>query len=190
MRKVLLTLTLCVALAALVGVAFAQDAPAPKPAVTSPVPTPAPPTIEVLRSGPCILPTLRIINPQMVQILSASLSLTDDQKAKLTELLESSDSVLKPKIEVQIKAGQDYVALLTKVGSTQTELAAAADKAMKAETDVLMAKIGAFVAVRGLLTADQNEQFSKRLSQYMRPWLGGGEVPPPPVPGHAPAPGK
>ena len=191
MRKVMFTLALCVALAALVGAAFAQTAPAPTTAATavaSPMTPPAPPSIDILRHAPCILPTLRLINPQMVQILSASLSLTDDQKTKLTALLESSGKALKPKIEAQVKAGQDYVAVLTKNGATQAELAAAADKAMKAETDILMAKIGTLFAVRTLLTADQNEQFSKRLAQSMRPWQGGGRAPGPPMPRRAPAP--
>jgi len=195
MRKVLLTLALCVALAALVGAAFAQAAPAPTtaaPAVASPVTPPPHFRMEILRPAPCILPTLRLINPQMVQIMSVSLSLTDDQKTKLTALLDSSDKVLKPKIEAQVKAGQDYVAQLTKIGATQAELAAAADKAMKAETDVMMAKIETLFAVRGLLTPDQNEQLSKRLAQYMRPWWGGMEAPGPPMPGRAlaPAPAK
>ena len=41
---------------------------------------------------------------------------------------------------------------------------------------------------QGLLTADQNEQLSKRLGQYMRPWWGGGEAPGPPMRGRVPAP--
>lgn len=188
MRKLMLTLALCVALAALVGAAFAQNAPAPTtaaPAAATPA-TPPHSVMETVRTAPCILPTLKLMNSQMMQTLSLRLNLTDDQKTKVADLLDKADKDIKPKIEAQIKAGQDYIAQLTNTSTTQAELTMAADKAMKAESDVLMARIGTLFALRGLLTVDQNKQLSDRLTISTYPWREGGQVPGPPMPGAMP----
>jgi Spy/CpxP family protein refolding chaperone len=198
MRRLLLTLALWVALAAVAGAAFAQNAPVapPKPAVprttapANPMAVPPPPRMEMTRSAPCILPTLRLVNPQMMQTLSMRLSLTDDQKSKVADLLDKADKEIKPKIEAQIKAGQDYVAQLTKPTVTQAELTAVADKAMKAETDVLMARINTLFALKALLTPDQNKLLADRLAQYSYPWREGGRPMPNPTPNPVSAPAK
>lgn len=171
MKKTLLVLALSFALVALAGVVFAQGAPAPAAAAPAAVTqaSPPPPTMQprsdIPRPVPCILPTLRLINP-----LSSRLSLTDDQKTKVTDLLSKADADLKSKIESQAKIANDYITVLINTSATQADLTAAAEKAMKAETDVLMQRIQTLFALRALLTPEQNKQLSDYLAQATIPW--------------------
>ena len=189
MRRTLIALTMIAVLTALVGAALAQGTPAPKPAGPPAPAPPGPPTdvtpgprSESPRPAPCILPTLRLINPQMMPTLAAKLNLTDDQKTKVLDLLTKTDKDLKPKIENQIKLAHDYVAVLVNVSATQAELIAAGEKAMKAETDVLTAKIQALFALKGLLTPDQNKLLAGYLDQFAVPWRERPALPAPPAP--------
>ena len=169
MKKILLVIALSFALVALAGALFAQGAATSAAATVAPPAPPAPPQlpsrIETLRPVPCILPTLRLISP-----LSGRLNLTEDQRTKVTELLTKADADLKPKIENQIKVAADYVKVLVNTDATQAELVAAANNSMKAETDVLMARIQTLFAMRALLTPDQNKQLSEYLAQATIPW--------------------
>lgn len=194
MRKATFTIALLVALGVVAGAVFAQDAPAaaPKPAApkaaVSPGFPPSPPRMDITRSAPCILPTLRIVSPQMIQTLSMRLSLTEDQKTKVSDLLNKAEKDIKPKVEAQVKAGQDYVAELAKPEVTQAQLTAAADKALKAEAEVMTMRISALFALKSLLTADQNKLLADRLAAYSFAWREGGRPAPGPTPAPAPAP--
>jgi len=191
MRRTLIVLIVIAVLTALAGAAPAQSAPPAKPAGVDPPPGPPDetpgPRVEILRPAPCILPTLKLVNLQTVQTLSARLSLTEDQKTKITDLLTKADKDLKPKIENQIKLSRDYIAVLTNAGATQSELTAAAEKVMKAESEVLMARIGALFGLKGLLTADQNKQLAEYLELSTRAYRETTRVPAPPEPASAPA---
>ena len=189
-----MTLTLAVALVMVVcsGALYAQDAqsdakkPAATPAAKRPV-TPDMARVDMTRSVPCIVPTLRLISPQMVQTLALRLELTDDQKKKITAVLEKADKDIKLKTEAQAKAGQSYVELLISPTATKAQIMAAAEKTMKTETDVLMARIDALFEMKALLTGEQNKLLGDRLTQYTFPWRDSGNMPPaPPVPSNAP----
>ncbi len=180
-----MTITLVIIMAAIIcgGAVFAQGAPA-APAAQRPT---AIPKMDIARTAPCIVPTLRVISPQMMQALALRLNLTEDQTAKITAVLEKSDKTLKDKVEAQGKAGEDYVKLLANPNSTKPQITAAADKAMKAETEVLMARIDALFEVKALLNAEQNKLLAERLEQYTFPWRADGKMqPPPPPPANAP----
>lgn len=173
---------LAIAMIASAGVVYAQE-------VSKPPAPPPPPRMDTMRTPPCILPTLRMISPQMVQTLSLRLNLTDDQKTKVAALLEKAENDIKPKVEAQTKAGQAYIDLLINPNATKAQINAAADKTMKAETDVLTARIDTLFALKGLLNAEQNKLLAERLEQYTSPWRDGGRaVPQPPAaPANAPA---
>jgi Spy/CpxP family protein refolding chaperone len=190
MRQTLIVLIVIAVLTALAGAASAQSAPSGKPAGVESPPGPPDQTpglrVQILRPAPCILPTLKLVNLQIVQTLSARLNLTEDQKTKITDLLTKADKDLKPKIENQVKLTRDYIAVLTNPGATQSELAAAAEKVMKAESELLMARIGALFGLKGLLTADQNKQLADYLEQSTRAYRETMRVPVPPEPASAP----
>jgi Spy/CpxP family protein refolding chaperone len=140
---------------------------------------------------PSILPTLRLIDAQMAPTLGFVLNLTDDQKTKVLDLLTKSDNDQKPKIEAQAKAAQDYIALLGKSDATQTDLLAAADKVLKAESEIMAVRIGALVALRAILTPEQNKKLSDAVAQPAHRWLpqpGAPPAPPLTPPPSAPAP--
>lgn len=168
------------------GCVLAQGAPA-APAAQRPV---AIPKMDVTRTAPCIVPTLRMISPQMMQTLALRLNLTEDQTAKINAVLEKSDKILKDKVEAQAKVGEEYVVLLANPNSTKAQITAAADKAMKAETEVLMTRIDALFEIKALLNAEQNKLLAERLDQYTFPWRAGGKMQPPPPPPPANAPSK
>ncbi len=186
MKRLTMMLVILMATVICGGAVLAQGAPA-APAAQRPI---AIPKMDITRTAPCIVPTLRVISPQMMQTLALRLNLTEDQTAKITAVLEKSDKTLKDKVEAQAKAGEDYVALLTNPSSTKAQITAAADKAMKAETEVLIARIDALFEVKALLNAEQNKLLAERLDQYTFPWRAGGKVQPPPPPPPANAPSK
>lgn len=185
MRRTLVLLVLSVALLAMACAAFAQNAPAPAPnsappAIAPPLGPGTPPPGQrpgVARTAPCIVPTLRMISPQMMPMLSTRLSLTEDQKTKVLDLLTKLDNDTKPKIEAHTKLAREYAELLIKTDATQADVLAAADKTMKAEGEILSAKIQALFAIKALLTADQSKLLADYMDQYTRPWREPRTVP-------------
>lgn len=175
MRRLTIAFVLIAVLTAFAAAVLAQTAP-------SPAPEKGPARPEMVRPVPCILPTLKIISAQMMPLLSARLNLTEDQKGKVLELLTKLDSDLKPKIENQNKAARDYIALLTNPNAAQAELAAAGDKVLKAESEVLKTRIGGLFALRALLTADQNKLLTDYLDNSTKPWRDQSSPPGPPAP--------
>lgn len=186
MKRMTMTLVALVAMTICCGAVLAQGAPAP-PAAQRPIVIPK---MDTTRTAPCIVPTLRMISPQMMQTLALRLNLTEDQTAKITAVLEKSDKALKDKVDAQGKAGEDYVVLLSNPDSTKAQITAAAEKAMKAETAVLMARIDALFEIKALLNAEQNKLLAERLDQYTYPWRSGGKMQPPAPPPPANAPSK
>jgi len=176
MRKSLLIVAVLSVLSSLTVAALAQTAPPAPP--SGPVGVRA----DYVRPVPCILPTLKIISAQMVPMLAARLSLSEADKAKVLDLLTKSDNDIKPKIENQVKAAQDYTTLLANPKASQAELVAAADKAMKAESEVLMVRIQALFTLKALLNEEQNKQLAEYLDQFAKPWRERpGSIPLPPV---------
>ncbi len=169
-------LMLVVVLTVISGAAFGQGSAtsAPTaPAVTAP-PPPGPtstPRRHTVRPVPSILPTLRLIDAGMLPTLGFLLNLTDEQKAKAQELLARSDEEMKPKIAAQVKAATEYIALLGKPDSSQADLIAAAQKVLAADAEVMAGRIRAFVAFRGILTAEQNARLAQELQTTASRWL-------------------
>lgn len=170
MKNTSLALALSVLLVVVIGAGVFADEPAP--------PTPgAPPGAEVkmpVMPAPCIVPTTRILHPRMVDMLSARLNLGEDQKTKISDLLSSADEALTPQIEAQQQAARDFAVAFGKVDTSQADLIAAAEKAMKAETSIVTERIKTLYALRALLTAEQNKTLSDLLEQYTSPWRAQG----------------
>jgi Spy/CpxP family protein refolding chaperone len=180
MTRTAIALILIAVLTALAGAALAQAAPPDSPEKTTA-------RTDYVRPVPCILPTLKSISLQMMPMLAARLKLTEDEKTKALDLLTKLDNDIKPKIENQNKSARDYTTVLVNPNTTQAELTAAADKVMKAEADVLTARIGGLFALKALLTADQNKQLAEFLDQTTRPWREQSAPPAPPAPPTPPA---
>lgn len=162
MKKLLFMVALGLAISTLGGTAFAQAAAPPAPPVA---PAQLQQRANYVRPVPCILPTMRLINP-----LTARLNLSGDQKTKVDELLTKADADLKIKVDDQAKAAAAYVTLLTNPKTSQADLTAAAVKAMKAESDVLEQRIQTLFSLKALLTADQNKLLCDFLAQATIPW--------------------
>lgn len=162
----------------------AQAAPAAPPSEPLSAPSIFPRHENILRPVPSILPTLRSIDSEMLPLLVFKLNLTDDQKAKAQGLLAKSDDEQKPKIEAQNKAAQEYIALLGKPDAKQADLLAAAQNVFKAEGEIMAVRIGALIALRAMLTPEQNKKLSDALEQPSRRWLRQPDAPPvtPPTP--------
>jgi len=174
MRRTPVALILVALLIALAGAALAQTAPS-SGADKSPA------RAENVRPVPCILPTLKIVSAQMMPLLAARLNMNEEQKAKVLELLTKLDSDIKPKIENQNKAARDYIAMLTNPNAAQAELAAVGDKVMRAESEVLRARIGGLFALRALLNPDQNKLLTEYLDNSTKPWRQQSGPPGPPA---------
>lgn len=186
------TLLVTIALVTVACAAIAQGAAAP-PAPPAGGAPPTGPRGEMLRPVPCIVPTLRLINPQALAMLSARLNLTEDQKTRIGDMLTKADADIKPKLEAQGKSASEYATLLGDPGVAQAKLTAAAEKTMKAESDVLLARVQTLFALKALLTPEQNKQFSEFLSQSTMPWRDGPrnrETPPSNAPPTVTAPGQ
>lgn len=128
------------------------------------------------------MPTLRLMDAENVQTLGFVLNLTDDQKTKIQDLLTKSSEEQKPKIEAQIKAMEDYVGLLGKNDAAQADLAAASEKVLKAEGDIMASRIAALIGLRAILNPEQNKKLSDALSESAARWL-----PPKAAPAETPA---
>lgn len=158
------------------AVAFAQgSAPSATavPTVTAPANSAPRPSVRTqgVRPVPSILPTLRLIDAGMLPTLGFLLNMTDDQKAKALDLLNKAEEERKPKVAAQIKAAEEYIALLGRTGSSAGELTAAAQKVMAADNDLMAGRIRTFVAFRALLTPEQNKRLAEELEQSARRWL-------------------
>jgi len=175
MKRTTIALILIAVLTAFAGATLAQAPPAPPEKMAGA-------RTEMVRPVACILPTLKIVSAQMMPMLAARLNLTEDEKAKVLDVLTKFDKDIKPKIENQIKLARDFTAVLVNPNATQAELAAAADKVMKAESEVLTARIQGLFALKALLTAEQNKQLAEFLDQFAKPWREQSTPPPPPAP--------
>ena len=180
MKRTTIALILIAVLTALAGAALAQAPPEPPEKMAGS-------RHETVRPAACILSTLKIVSAQMMPMLAARLNLTEDDKAKVLDVLTKADKDIKPKIENQIKLARDYTAVLVNPNAKQTELAAAADLVMKAESEVLTARIQGLFALKALLTAEQNKQLAEYMDQFARPWRERPTPPAPPAPSAAPA---
>lgn len=136
--------------------------------------------------APCIVPATRVLHPRMVDMLAARLSLTEDQQKKIADLLTRVEEDMAPVIEAQQAAARDFVIAFGNPDTSQADLVAAAEKAMKAELAIMTERIKTLYALRALLTPEQNKSFSELLEQYTSPWRAQGAqprvVPPRPTP--------
>lgn len=166
MKKTLLVLALCTVVISLASACIAREAPpAPGPIPSQPHPLGLP--------SPCILSSLRILQPNVIVTMAEFLKLNDQEKTKVQELLTKANAAAAPLLETLKKADSDYVNLLTDPNSTQADLTAAADKAMKAEQAVMDEKIKTLYTLRAALTPEQNKQLSEVLSRFTAIWKPG-----------------
>lgn len=138
----------------------------------------------------CVCATLMVPPPEMIQFAATRLTLTDDQKSKLTAVLEAA----KPKLEpLRGKAGESMAALRKALFSDKDAAAVkeAVDAASKAEAAVSAAELDVWLQIRPILSADQLKMLGEamgRTGRPMRPAPGGpggppqGDPPPPPPP--------
>jgi len=134
-------------------------------------PLAAPPTQRAVQPTSCVLGLLRLIRPTMAQTLVSALNLTDEQKAKVVNLLTKAEEDAVPKVEAQRKAAQEFAIAVGKESTTQAEMMAAAEKAMKAEAELLNDKIRTLYALKAMLTDEQNTKLAAKLMSLSVPWL-------------------
>lgn len=174
-----LSLTLSLVLLAL-NIAVAQDAPTAAP---EPRPIPVLPRL-------CLLQSMRFLSPVTLPSLGARLSLTDEQKTKINDLLAKADETLKPLVETQRQAAENFAVAMAKPETDQAALLAAADKAMKAEAAIMNERVKTFGELKALLDDKQKAELSKYLEHTRTWWRASGSpgqvpmtlpAPPPPV---------
>jgi Spy/CpxP family protein refolding chaperone len=129
-----------------------------------------PMAVDMAFPAPCLMSSLHIINQGAMPMLAARLQLTDEQKTSVGEMLKQADAALKPKIDLQRKAGEKYVDLLLKNDSSESALLAAAEEAMKTESVIVAEKIKTLQAVRALLNDQQKASLNSVLAQFSAPW--------------------
>ena len=139
MRKAISVIVLTTILS---GASYAQALPpaAPTPAAAAPAP---------LNPATCVLVALRMLQPRTVPSLAAVINLTDNQKNKVTDLLTKAEKDSEPAVMAQRQAAQDFVALLTNKGASESDLRAAAIRAESAEQVLIIDKIKTLTALRG-----------------------------------------
>jgi Spy/CpxP family protein refolding chaperone len=184
-RVMMLSLVMCVVCSCAVVGAEEKSATSPTPTGADPGSASSsltnsgayvPPVIHLIQPAPCALTALRLIQPNSVTMFEARLKLTPDQKAKVADLLKKAEEALKPKIELQrAAAGKFQDSLITK-GATEATIIADGQAAMAAETALLVEKIKTLMALRALLTEDQNAELDKIFRQFGMPWR---QAPPP-----------
>jgi Spy/CpxP family protein refolding chaperone len=165
MKKMLFILALILLFPA--AAAVAEDVPPPPPP-----PAPSQEHSAVLTNvfpAPSPLSTLHIISRSGISMLSSRLKLTDEQKSKINDLMSKADAAVKPKIESQKKAVDKYMQLLQKNDVTETELIAAADEAIKAESVIVTEKLKTLQALRALLNDDQKTELNSMLTRIVSP---------------------
>ena len=146
-----------------------------------------PPGGMMVMPRPCVLQALRGLQPQMAEMLTRLLSLSDDQKKQVAEVLMKAEEALKSKVEAQRKADEEFLTALVKEDSDKAALTAAGDKAIKAESAVLAEQIKTLLDLRALLSDQQKKDLGRFLEQRGMMWRAGG-MPPPPRPPIAPPP--
>lgn len=146
---------------------------------------------------PAMCPATAIAPPQVAMLDRADpLQLTDEQKGKLRAVLVKSEEdlkVLRPKAAEATRALREA---LFAAATDQQKLGQLATDAAKAEAAVLHSEVQTWVAIRGILSADQLAQLQKMLNARPAGGFAGrrnqgppaGGTPPPPGPGPEPPP--
>lgn len=138
--------------------------------------------------APGILMAFRFLHPRAAVVLAEQLKLTDDQRTKVADLVEKLDEALNPKVEVQRKAADAFANAMIDSNTTQAAIAAAAEKVMKAELDLISEYTKALQDVRALLTQEQSKLLQQFLERHtmpfraMRPRPPADQPPPPSAP--------
>lgn len=186
MKRTLLIAALCIT-AALAQAAMAADAPPPPP--MAPPATGAPVNPQSF-PRPCILYAFRFLHPRALDMMVRELNLSDTQKTQVIELIGKLDETSRPLVEAQRKAAEDFAVAMANPSITPQALTAASEKVMKAEQDLMVENIKALYAIKSLLTADQQPQWTRFLEQRTMPYRAPAPGPqgPPPPPGQPPAP--
>ncbi len=157
------SLTLILVLLAL-SIAVAQDAPTAAP---EPRPIPVLPRL-------CLLQSMRFMSPLTWPSLSARLSLTDEQKTKVSDLLAKADETLKALVETQRKTAENFAVAMAKPETDQTALLAAADEVMKAEAAIMTERVKTFGELKALLDDEQKVELGKYLENTKTWWRESG----------------
>lgn len=110
-------------------------------------------------------------------MLGEQLKLSDDQKAKVADILNKLEEAQKPLIKTQRLAAEEFVVSLTKPGLQAVELQAGAEAAMKAEAAILTERIKTLVGLRAALAPDQLTELNKMIDQTTIPWRPGASSP-------------
>ncbi len=170
LKRVILVALLCVLPVVFAAVVVAEEAAASnveEPAKPAPVARPPSPY-------PCVSGTMRLLQPHTVSMLAVRLKLTDQQKTEVTNLLTKAQEDMAGKIDTQRKTATGFVLALAKEDVTAAALESAADKAMKAETELFRAKIKTLFAVKSKLTLEQNKELALLLKLYTKAWQPSG----------------
>ena len=175
--------TVLIAVLILVGTAALAQGAASQPGAA-----PAPPQL-MLMPRPSALQAMRLLSPQMAPYLAKRLNLSDTQKTQITDLLTKAENALKPKIEAQRKAIQEFVVAMADGGTTEALLTAAAEKTSKAELAIVAEKIKTLIQIRDILSDQQKAEFNKYVADRTMLWrtegaspFGGTPVSPPAPP--------
>ncbi|MEN6357874.1 MAG: Spy/CpxP family protein refolding chaperone [Armatimonadota bacterium] len=164
MRNLLLFVLSCCLIVMAAPMLCAQETPPPAPTMQGPSSTSS--AQEMVLPAPCLMSSLHVINSNAVPMLSARLNLTDEQKAKVTELFSESEKTLNPAIQEQQKAVDKYTKVLLDNNASESELTSAAVEAMKAESSIVTQKIKTLEGLRALLNDDQKSKLNTVLAQF------------------------
>lgn len=178
LTKIPLVLAVSIVLSAPAGACFAQGA-APPPG--------APANRPVVAPKPCIVTSLRLLNPRVMHVLNDRLKLSAEQEPKVRDLLTKSEEAAKPLVEAHRKAAEEYVMLLVKPGANQADIIAAAERASKVEAAIVAEQVKTLFALRALLNGEQNSQLNTLIDGQTTIWKTQGPGSTVRAPGGAPA---
>ena len=111
----------------------------------------------------------------MLDRLTDTLGLTDDQVAKLKDILTKSDATIHPLGKTAADASKALHDAVLASDYDSTNIADLATKAEKAEADAVSASIGVWTQVRAVLTADQVTKLQEAMPRGPRPPGGPGQ---------------
>jgi Spy/CpxP family protein refolding chaperone len=179
------TVSFAVTETATMNVTPVTGASQPSAAVPQPATTPLTPTVTggspMIFPSPCIVSSLRLLNPDRLPMFDERLRLTEDQHSKLQTILLQSQENLKKLIQDHKTAAEAFVTSLTKPGAQQADVQAAAEVTSKAEQAMLMEKIKELFAIRAVLQPDQIAELNTMIDNTTTQWR------PSPLPANRPA---
>ncbi|MFQ3549456.1 MAG: Spy/CpxP family protein refolding chaperone [Armatimonadota bacterium] len=164
MRKVLFVIFILFALSI---TAFADSETDSK---TNSEPTMVMETITVNESVQGVTLALRVIEPHMLEALKIRLKLTDEQVEKVKSLLESENKNIRPLVGTHLMASQEFAVEISSEYFNEEKLKKASEKLMKAETDLINARLSVLAKFRAILTDEQQKQLAELMKSYTAIW--------------------